>query len=253
MFKKSFRFTAFLAFSLSSLVLISSCQYFEKFRNNNQKPQIRLVGLDGKPSKIVTRVPELNQQYVNSPENHRAPIIMESNRGTQLMDNPSQQQYNYNSPKSYVNTPQNSQTFNVNSQNNAAKEDVIQYDLNEAPTKKQSSTTVAKPEEKKSNTKYSVGLDKAEQQKPTKIIKKSAKSKTRQKGSYYAQVGAFSSESSAKTSLEKMSKFHKGIIETRKGKKTLYRVLLGPFNTASSAQSVIRKIKKSGHDAILVR
>lgn len=206
----------------------------------NQEPKIRIVDLQGKSRSVVTRMPILNNkalmmQRVEANKNQVAPQNNASyaNQGQPI------NKLNYGEASSQIiqktlqPTQDAPQGQNPKGQNpivaikDKGADSSIEYDLSDTPE------VAEAPVQKKRKKKFII-------------------SNQKRKG-LFVQVGAFSNASNAKKSLTRMQKFHNGRIEKVAGKKVVYRVLLGPFSSKKQANALVKKIKKSGHDAVLMR
>jgi cell division septation protein DedD len=276
------KFAPFLVFSLASL-LVSSC-------SSQQQPRIRVVDMNGNPHSVVTKTPELNSQYLAS--QRQSTNIIESDYGQALppvatndtktkapafrLTNPQDQKQvampyqsgavanpNYPQNKNFANPASRdfgssaseivAETFETDQNKNhdfAANDGdkVVQYDLNDSSEDASALPTNISAK----NTKTFKTAAIAKSSKPT-IIKSATPVEEPRKKGFYAQVGSFVNQDSAKKRLQEMQKFHKGSVETSNGDRTLYRVLLGPFADKKKAVNLVQKINGAGHEAILVK
>jgi cell division protein FtsN len=217
----------------------------------DDKPQVRIVDLQGKARNVTTRYPELNvpalnaqgKAYEKTSQGAFSNSIKVTSSPTYVkkdevaLEVPLNQDQPLNTKQNEIGVNSVTQPLkenpNVNQgAANAGVDEVVEYDLGqEAPV----------VTSKKDNKSTKVSKDKP-------IANNSST-----KGQYFVQVGSFSSESSAKDILKKMKKFHTGRIETVNGEKTYHRVWLGPFSNKSKANELVKKIKASGSSAILVK
>lgn len=90
---------------------------------------------------------------------------------------------------------------------------------------------------------------------PSKIpVVLATKSANSQKLRYYLQVGSFSSEKNAISTVEKLSEYGRGKVEiARIGERKIYRSLVGPFVSKIQASNIANQIKENGQEAIIVK
>lgn len=238
----------------------------------NQEPQVRLVGLDGKPGKKVDpKVPDLNIEALRQ-QGRLA-------KAEQFTQNLANNQNNFGQYSSYQNQYSNqTQPQNYASASSKIIEDTLQFSqnpqFNEQPKFKNQQVIYQKdkrksvPEYNLANIDEEIEIEVIDKTKPNarpsqqvskkkKYVKTPAKKKSAGRRSsgkkYYAQVGSFLNKNNANKELKRMKKFHSGKIQTVRGKKVVHRVILGPFTKKSSARNLVSKVKKSGHDAILIK
>lgn len=244
----------FAAILLLTLLLSASCI------SQNQKPKIRIVDLQGNVRPVVTRVPELNAQYVNSKTS--SPTIVDQGS---IKSEPSKNTGTV--PTRHSNTIATFKPVHQPKAQDGLKEsyaDITEKTFNTSQTTPETIAETGLAPDQGNVTQYDLDDPSEKEVKIVEAVKKTAKQKIaktkksnntsvkKQKG-FYAQVGSFSSNDSAKKKLDDMQQFHGGMIETVRGKKTLYRVLLGPIKDRKAATSLVRKINDAGHEAILVR
>lgn len=241
---------------LKNLIIFFTLVLASCIAKKDQQPQIRIVDLQGKSRSVHTKVPELNVQAMAAqgkiaPDSN--PYLVTPNSASANQQNAAQNNSDFGAfssnaieqtlqPNSQEAAAQNqnvevAQNNSLINQSDSSEEKVVQYDL---------SKSEEKPLEKKVETKKSTNST------AKKSSKKSSSVATSSKG-VFVQVGSFSVFSNATKSLARMKKFNKGFIEKVEGDKTIYRVLLGPFPNKTKASTMVQKIKKSGHDAIVVR
>jgi cell division protein FtsN len=128
--------------------------------------------------------------------------------------------------------------------------DVVEYSLNDS-SKKDKVKTTAKAS--------AVGAAEEEvaAATTTQTAAQNVAISKKQKG-IFVQTGSFSTMQHAKNSLATMEKFSTKsakakIEEAQSGEKTVYRVLIGPFANKQKAAAMVAKIKKSGHQAIIIK
>lgn len=233
-------------------------------QNANQTPEVRIVNLQGKPGKVVTKFPQLNVDALK--EQGR---LMQAQRFNQQISNQALQRQNYQNKSAGYSSSNNSQNLetriiedgtirsqddvlkinsvqqslaypqNPDMKNLSQKKEVTEYNLND-------NSFAANEVEKNSVKKAVVNIKK-------KAAKKSSgKTYSLKKKQYYIQVGSFKNESNAKRHLQDMSKYHKGKIEEL-NKNSMHRVILGPFAKRYDANKLLKKVKNSGQSAILIR
>ncbi len=230
--------------------------------------KIRIVDLNGNARKVTTRYPELNVQALNSqgrayektsqgafensvkvsssPTYVKKDSVAPAPKVDQTFDNAAAQPQNFvENQASEVAPIVVGGTVGAVQANSDKTSEVVEYDLN-ATTEAQD--TVAAPT--KTPEKKSLKKEKA---KKSAVKEKPAAKAASTKGKFFVQVGSFSNQENASSTLNKMEKFHAGTIETVAGEKTIYRVWLGPFNNRVSAENMVKKVAASGHEAILVK
>ncbi len=238
---------SFKNFLIFSILFLSAC-----VRSNDDSQPFRIVGLNGKPSKVKTRVPELNARIlesqgkvVSSPD---AVVIPNQEVSSQNQTNPSESKIlkqdqaqqdqgvpAYNLPKDDSASQPQQEKISVGAVEE--KEQEIQYDLSDSAQQKKSQGK--KMRLKKGATSVSKNEDEALPKKGKKI---------------FIQTGSFSNEENAKQALLKTQKFYKSRIEEiALDDKKFYRVLLGPFASDKKANLILRKVKAAGNDAIIVK
>ncbi len=239
-----------------SLSFVSCSQKEEQLR-------IRIVDLQGKPGRVITKVPNLNVQALaeqgklSSPQ----PIIPQEKSQSPQKNIATKQDFGAVSSQIIQDTLQAEQSPEFRqkvSDNSAVKMNSneiqeIQYDLSEGGLKDPRKLENAKS--KPSSSKKYV-MKKNEGKKITQTAAKkdqSSKVYSQKKRGLYVQVGSFSNSSNAKRRMKKIEHFDVGRIEQVRRGKTIYRVLLGPFASKKQADSMLRKVKKSGYAAVLVR
>ena len=226
----------FLKKRICKAAIIFTALFFASCAPKDDKPQIRIVDLDGRAHSVVTRMPELNKRALTSQGvMSEQPAVFENNLPPQQQDAFAQNSESQLAPD-----------YGVLSQDLAPKKQpIIQEEISLAAGKQESPTIeydLSSPEEDAKPSSKS----------GAKKLKETEVSSDSQKG-LFVQAGAFSSEESAKTVLLKMEKFHKGHIEIVDGEVKLHRVLLGPFKSKNKALALVNKIKASGHEAVLMR
>ncbi len=266
-------------FALSSCVL-----------KNNEPPQIRIVGINGKPGNVVTRTPDLNSQA----------MLIQGNASSKKNQTPAQDKPNSSATTQAISASngQNHAKDNVvddrlqaSQKFGSASSDIIQKTFQTSPGKApnqydptpdndqdfaQDNKTAAlgTPEASKKNTiEYDLSTSESGDESAAEVAVPSAappvvtaekikqpkerKTETKQqkrKAGYYVQVGSFSDLSNAKKLSKSMQKFNKNSnVETSSGDHIIHRVLLGPFKDKQDARAMITKVGKSGQDAILVK
>lgn len=246
---------------LLSLV-IASCSANKR---QSSEPQIRIVSLQGKPGKILTKVPSLNipalrqQGKLANAQRFSQNISANSNdhfnAGRQAPQPGGQSQYAKASSDIIRDTLQ----FSQNPQNRpqTAGQKVVYQNIKKE--KKIAEYNLANLDEEIEievidKTKTPEKASRKVSKKKKYVTKKSKrKSKRSYKKKYFIQVGSFLHKSNANRSLKKMKKFHRGKIQTVSGKKVVHRVILGPFSRKSDARKLLKKVKNSGHDAVLIK
>jgi len=235
------------------ILILSLCLFGISCKKSQKEPvQIRIVDLQGKPGRVVTKTPDLNVSALQQ-QGRLANTSYVNSKEEQYSNN----KYNevpQDSLRETLNAPQGqfapaNQDSNVNYglDTKSAKADTSlspSYDLNNASAKEGS------------NNKIKFDLKKDTKKSAKKAPKKARSKKIYKpiKNGWYVQVGSFKYKSNAKRALKKMEKFHSGKIRSVKRKdREINRVLLGPFAKKSQASSLLNKVKKAGHDAILVK
>ncbi len=244
---------------------------------NDEVAQVRFVDLQGRPKKVVTRVPELNASALAAqggysqmmkqanPTFNQASPLEQSNQASNNFANPNfaQNQAEAFDAKNQamargmeVVNPKDSMLGG-----GVMEEKVVEYEITK-PEKVQTNKNKTKEEaveiSGKKIRKHFLKKTDSEAVEAEIVDSESEKvlvsqaSSSQYKG-LFVQVGYFSNRNNADNYLKLMSKFHKGLIEVKQQDKTLYRVLLGPLSSQNVAKNLVGKIKKSGHDAIIVR
>jgi cell division protein FtsN len=250
------------AFS-TNLVIFLSLIFVSCSAKDDQKTKIRIVNMQGKPGKVITKVPDLNLQAMASQNrlkqeqmNFQSSAATKTDPQQQLAQNPADnsdiRDQNLAEPPSFgqpvlqnkVESPQRLPQKEVSQKTDllvgagtmSDKSQTVEYDF----SKLKKTTT-----DKLANDKIKEGTG------TKKIItKKGVAVKAR---IFFVQVGSFSKLSNANNLLDSMQKFYPGKVETVTAEKTIYRVLLGPFSSRKKAGEIIKKITASGTKAILVR
>jgi cell division protein FtsN len=251
---------------LSKIIIIFlAFGFFSCTKNKKEAVKIRVVDLQGQPGSVQIKTPDLNVdalrqqgktnlQYVDSNK-----VVEPNNYQKNNLNN------NYNAtqaPDLGLPQPENSFT-KIIEQKSDKKENVaddknannkVVYLLNSKDSKD------SKDKENKNifgsqNADQSIEIDLSKEEpalevnKPKKPITKVTNGKK-----YFVQVGSFTEEKNATNSLAYMKKFHQGVIQQGNVNNSItHRVLLGPFVNRVSAQKLLNKVKKSGHNAILVK
>lgn len=234
--------------------------------------KIRIVDLQGKSHAVKTKVPELNAQILESQGKLQQEESMfgDASNGQQGGGNlvaqdltnqgmPNQEPVQNKYPTADYNAAslelakQNSQQI-AQAQSDAAmpteikpskisagtfsadKVVEVEYDLSDSKKSKKKFKMASAP------AKHEVSAD-ASAETSTGVLK-----------GIFVQTGAFSTMNNAEKSSSAVQKFAKvQIEESANGDQKIYRVLLGPFANKAKANQVIAKIKKTGHEAIIVR
>lgn len=271
--------------NLSLILLLASCSYFQNHQTDN-KPQIRIVDLNGKPHNVKTRMPQLNAEAIakinenNNSSNRQVQNsdkrIVADNHSATLNANSYGQYQADQQDESGKFDPSGYQVQNVelnNIDNKAVSEpkstnvqaaavaesgdksdqgskrfDFTSEQSNQSNQLANNSLLINANSGKKS-FKFGGSKVKASQETEQKIIK--VKNNTH---GIFVQTGVFSSASRADHNLHQVSAFHKGEVEevAADGKK-LYKVLIGPFANKKQAQIVIKKLSKSGQKSFIVK
>ncbi len=282
-----FKYTKIIAVVFTFLTLIS-CALKPESNQQKQKPQIRIVDLDGNPKQVQNFVPEYNAKVLAS----QGVMIDDKTKDLTPIKTAKDDQKiasvsNSNSQNSALETPMNlannsvtssstpaktvakpvvdssaaaSEIAAIKDQNNndqakkddqASKEDEVVYDLSD---------------DKKTDKKEEKADKKSAENKKFKIVtgkeatKKSEKSKTSKplksthKG-LFIQIGSYSSSEMANKILSKNSALDYGQIqEATVGGKKFYRVMFGPVQNQEKAEELLKKASAKGHkDAFIIK
>ncbi len=252
----------FHIFCIIQLLILSSCIF------KDSKPQIRLVDVNGKSRKIITRIPDLNLKALaqqghlysatkdmveinNAHQENNMSNFKNSHFKKAKTSSSSVNKKPLNNNKNYINknnrnfakfsssTIEDSLAKNIQKSNIKQPVKEIEFDLSSQAKRNNDSNRINK-KVKNYNSK--------------KIAKpKSATLNSRYNKEVYVQVGSFSKENNAAKFLRYMNKFNKGEIQKIKTiSGQVYRVVLGPFSSIDSANQTVKMVKSSGHDALIL-
>jgi cell division protein FtsN len=230
-------------------------------RNHSEASSFRIVGLNGEPGQVQTRMPELNARMLES--QGRTVPSQEFSQAQQVQQAPQNQQYKASpnadfgsETKSSMQVDQGKPVYNL-SKNEAPKNEQPSDSLTSfgAAEDKDAEIQIDLDEtnksEKKSGKKMKLKSGKAMVSKPDE--EENLEVKGARKG-IFVQTGSFSAEENAKQDFAKVKKYGKGRIdEVEVGDKKVYRVVIGPYPNTTKAKAVVHKIKSAGHDAIVVK
>lgn len=260
-------------FIIFVLFFLSACQ-----NKKNEPVKLRVVSLQGKAKPVDIKTPDLNIKALREQgrshsysSSHYVETPPQENRATRQKENYSNEFYDHKYNKnSFDNIDAQKQEVvyrsDFNEQNNEKTD--VKYILDTNSKQGKNPIIIQESSNVKTiaaNDNQTVEIDLSnnavvEKTAPTVVkkakIKKKAKkiAKKRNKKGYFVQVGAFSNKRNANRSLAYMKKFHKGLVKNVKTKSAVkYKVILGPFPKRSSAQIIYNNIKKSGHDALIIR
>jgi len=254
----------FHIFFIIQLATLSSCAL------KDSNPKIRLVDVNGKSRKIITRIPDLNLKAlaqqghlysatkdmveINNAHqennvsnfkntNPRKADIIKSSIDNKVSNNNKNQNYinknNRNFAKFSSSTIEDSLAKNIQKSNNKQPVKEIEFDLS-SQARKAIDPYRANKKVKNYNSKI-------------KAKSKPATLNSRYNKEVYVQVGSFSKENNAAKFLRYMNKFNKGEIQKIKTiSGQVYRVVLGPFSSIDSANKTVKMVKSSGHDALIL-
>lgn len=243
-------------FFLIALCSLAACN------NKSEQPKIRIVDLHGKPHSVKMRTPELNMQALAAQGNlTEEKIQLQQQKEVTQTDAIASNKYAGNvgasseAIRNTLQTPTDPQRAAIQNEDSMVDEsdfvtasegqkskEVVEYSLSDG---KKSKTKTAKPAAAESVEEQGVVTDQ-----DVAISKK-------QKG-IFVQTGSFSTMQHAKNSLATIEKFSTKtskakIEEAQSGEKTVYRVLIGPFANKQKASAMVAKLKKSGHQAIIIK
>lgn len=227
-------------------------------RNHSEASSFRIVGLNGEPGQVQTRMPELNARMLES--QGRAVPSQEFSQVQQAQQN---QQYKASpnadfgsETKSSMQVDQGKPVYNL-SKNEVTKNDQPSDSLTSVGAAEYKDAEIqidldeTNKSEKKSGKKMKLKSGKAMVSKSDE--EENLEVKGARKG-IFVQTGSFSAEENAKQDFAKVKKYGKGRIdEVEVGDKKVYRVVIGPYPNTTKAKSVVHKIKSAGHDAIVVK
>lgn len=260
----------FIIFVLFSL---TSCQ------NKKDEPlKLRVVSLQGKAKPVEIKTPDLNVEALREQgksnsysSSHYVETPLQDNRAVRKTENYSNEFYDNKYNKNgfdNINSQQQEVVYrsDFNEQNNEKTDVKYILDTNSKQGKNpiiiQESSNVKTIDD---NDNQTVEIDLSnnavvEKTTPKEIEKTEIKKEVKKiapkvnKNGYFVQVGAFKNKRNADRSLAYMKKFNKGLVQNVTANSEIkYKVILGPFSKRSSAQIIYNKIKKSGHDALIIR
>ncbi|MBL6664979.1 MAG: SPOR domain-containing protein [Rickettsiales bacterium] len=247
-------FIIFLLFSLTS------CE------NNKDAPvKLRVVSLQGKAKPVDIKTPDLNIKalkeqggsYSRSHYVETAPINNRAN--SQEYYNNSFYENKYNAPSSQkINTSEQEVVYRNEFNNDAATSSQnVRYILDSKKSNQDENPIIVQNNSNAPKINKTIEFDLSDaKSESTRKEKKPVKKQVEKINSsgYFVQVGAFKSKKNADKSLNYMRKFHNGVVKNNVATSGIkYKVILGPFAKRSSAQTLYNTIKKSGHDALIIK
>ena len=283
--------------NLSIVLILSSCSYFQKQSlnnsvSNNNKTQIRIVDLNGKPHQVKTRVPELNAEIMarinqnNNSLNNQTPIINKKITYDTVPENSLPYDKAVVTSQTVESEKFDSSGYNIQNTNqdhlkavsdnnlqlsgadrasniadfrqNSGGNDIANSQI--AMDRESNAARLNNYGQSNSGLLESKGNSKNFKFRGLKVAAgdidsapKVSKIKNATHG-IFVQSGSFSSIDNANQNLRKVSVFHKAMVEeSLSGDKKSYRVLIGPFSNKKQAQIMIRRLSKSGQKSFLVK
>lgn len=270
-----------------SAISVSSCSPVNHSFKRDDKPQIRIVDMQGNPRPVYMKTPTLNmkalqdqgnltEDKINSQKanpNITEPVISKNKYSNAIYDqqdpilqntaqmpqNPeiknqvAEEDYEQNRAVAGVDT--------IPAKEKSQKEEMVEYDLGaEKPVAQvfEKGETNAKAHNKSAIKYKMVQASGAATAVSSTASETTAHSKApKGKKKIFVQSGSFTTMQHANIQLEEVKKYAQNnpvsIQEAQNNGKTIYRVVVGPFATKQKASMMVEHLETSGHKSLIIK